>query len=49
MSLLINISKDYNTAVVMASHDYIVVQKFPARMIRTEKGMISDNATISIQ
>jgi cell division transport system ATP-binding protein len=49
MALLINISKDYNTAVVMASHDYIVVQKFPARMIRTERGMISDNATISIQ
>ncbi|HEY6062570.1 MAG TPA: ATP-binding cassette domain-containing protein [Chitinophagaceae bacterium] len=49
MALLINISKDYNTAVVMASHDYIVVQKFPARMIRTERGMISDNATISIE
>jgi cell division transport system ATP-binding protein len=48
MALLINISKDYNTAVVMASHDYIVVQKFPARMIRTERGMISDNASISI-
>jgi cell division transport system ATP-binding protein len=49
MALLINISKDYDTAVIMASHDYIVVQKFPARMIRTERGMISDNATISIQ
>jgi cell division transport system ATP-binding protein len=49
MALLINISKDYNTAVVMASHDYIVVQKFPARMIRTERGKISDNASISIQ
>ena len=49
MALMINISKDYSTAVVMASHDYRVVQKFPARMIRTERGMISDNATISIQ
>lgn len=49
MALLINISRDYNTAVVMASHDYIVVQKFPARMIRTEMGKISDNATISMQ
>lgn len=48
MALLINISKDYNTAVVMASHDYIVVQKFPARMIRTERGRVSDNASISI-
>jgi cell division transport system ATP-binding protein len=49
MHLLVNISKDYNTAVVMASHDYIVVQKFPARMIRTERGKVIDNATISMQ
>ena len=49
MALLFQISKDYNTAVVMASHDYIVVQKFPARMIRTERGRMIDNATISIQ
>ena len=49
MTLLFQISKDYNTAVVMASHDYIVVQKFPARMIRTERGRVIDNATISIE
>ena len=49
MALLIQIAKDYNTAVVMATHDYIVVQKFPARMIRTERGMVVDNATISIE
>jgi cell division transport system ATP-binding protein len=49
MNLLFQISKDYNTAVVMASHDYIVVQKFPARMIRTERGRVIDNATISIE
>jgi len=49
MSLLFQISRDYNTAVVMATHDYIVVQKFPARMIRTERGRVFDNATISIE
>lgn len=49
MNLLFHISKDYNTAVVMASHDYIVVNKFPARTIRTERGQITDNATISIE
>ncbi len=48
MNLLFSISKDYNTAVVMATHDYIVVNKFPARMIRTEKGQITDNASISM-
>lgn len=49
MNLLFQISRDYNTAVVMASHDYIVVNKFPARTIRTERGQITDNATISIE
>jgi cell division transport system ATP-binding protein len=49
MKLLINIARDYNASVVMATHDYIVVQKFPARMIRTEKGKVSDNATITIE
>ncbi|MBL7744304.1 MAG: ATP-binding cassette domain-containing protein [Chitinophagaceae bacterium] len=49
MNLLFNIARDYNAAVVMATHDYIVVQKFPARMIRTEKGKVSDNATINIE
>jgi cell division transport system ATP-binding protein len=48
MNLLFHISKDFNTAIVMATHDYIVVQKFPARMIRTEKGRVTDNATITI-
>jgi len=49
MNLLFQISRDYNTTVVMATHDYIVVQKFPARMIRTERGRVADNATISIE
>jgi cell division transport system ATP-binding protein len=32
----------------MATHDYIVVQKYPARMIRTENAGITDNATIAV-
>lgn len=49
MQLLFHISRDYGTAIVMATHDYIVINKFPARMVRTERGKISDNATISIE
>jgi cell division transport system ATP-binding protein len=49
MNLLFNIGKEYNASVVMATHDYIVVQKFPARMIRTERGHVFDNATITIE
>lgn len=48
MNLLIQIAKDYGTTVVMATHDYIVIQKFPARTIRTEKGRVIDNARIAI-
>jgi cell division transport system ATP-binding protein len=47
MNLLFHISRDFNTAIVMATHDYIVIQKFPARMVRTEKGRVIDNATIT--
>lgn len=47
MQLLIHIARDYGTAVVMATHDYIVIQKFPARMVRTERGEVFDNATIT--
>ena len=48
MNLLFHISRDFNTAIVMATHDYIVVQKFPARTIKTEKGRVIDNASITI-
>ena len=49
MQLLFHIARDFGTTVVMATHDYMVIQKFPARMIRTERGRVSDNATISIE
>src|SRR5882672_4542951 len=49
MQLIFQISKDYGTTVIMATHDYRVVNKFPAKMLRTEKGRVLDNATISIQ
>ena len=46
MQLLIHIARDYGTSVVMATHDYIVIQKFPSRMVRTEQGQVFDNASI---
>ena len=47
MQLLIHIARDYGTSVVMATHDYIVIQKFPSRMVRTEQGKVFDNASIT--
>ncbi|MGE5521421.1 MAG: cell division ATP-binding protein FtsE [Candidatus Dadabacteria bacterium] len=46
MNLLIHIARDYGTSVIMATHDYIVIQKFPARMVKTEHGRVIDNASI---
>ncbi|MDQ6763673.1 MAG: ATP-binding cassette domain-containing protein [Bacteroidota bacterium] len=48
MQLLFQISRDYGTTIVMATHDYPVINKFPARTIKTERGKVWDNATISI-
>ena len=48
MQLLFHISRDYGTAIVMATHDYIVINKFPARMLRTEHGQVIDNASIAM-
>jgi cell division transport system ATP-binding protein len=47
MKLLFSISRDYGTAVIMATHDYMVIQKFPARTIKTERGKVYDNASIA--
>ena len=48
MQLLFSISKDYGTAIVMATHDYMVINKFPARTIKTERGKVWDNASITM-
>jgi len=49
MQLLFHICKDYGTTIVMATHDYMVINKFPARTMKTERGKVLDNATISIE
>jgi cell division transport system ATP-binding protein len=47
MQLLFQISKDYGTAVVMATHDYIVINRYPARMLKTERGRVYDSAAVT--
>ncbi len=48
MQLLFHICRDFDTSIVMATHDYMVINKFPARTIKTEKGKVWDNASISM-
>ncbi|MEZ5046848.1 MAG: ATP-binding cassette domain-containing protein [Chitinophagaceae bacterium] len=46
MTLLHSICADYGTAIIMATHDYSILQKFRSRIIRTEHGMLHDNASL---
>ena len=40
MQLLFQIAKDDGTAIVMATHDFMVVNKFPSRTLTTEGGRL---------
>lgn len=42
MQLLFNICRDYQTAFIMATHDYTIIQKYPARVVRIEQGMVKE-------
>jgi len=44
MNLLFQIAKEYGTAIVMATHDYMVVNKFPSRTLTTEGGRLVSKA-----
>lgn len=45
MQLLIQISKDYGTSVLMATHDFIVINRYPSRMLKTENSRVIDSLT----
>jgi cell division transport system ATP-binding protein len=42
LTLLIDLSKKNNTAVLFATHDYRIIERFPARIIKCENGKIID-------
>ena len=44
IQLLFQIAKDDGTAIVMATHDYMVVNKFPSRTLTTEGGRLVSKA-----
>lgn len=46
MTLLHNISKQ-GTAVLMATHDYRIIQKYPGRILRCAQGTISEASSLS--
>lgn len=48
MELLFHICKAYSTTIIMATHDYMVINKYPARTIKTISGVVHDNATVTM-
>ncbi len=42
MQLLFTICRDYHTAVVMATHDYGIIQRYPARVVRIHQGAVHE-------
>lgn len=48
MQLLFHIARDFGTAVIMATHDFIVINKYPSRMLTTERGKVFDTPAEAI-
>ncbi len=47
MQLLLAIALEENTAVLMATHDMTVVEKFPGRVVRVEHGLLKEISTLN--
>jgi cell division transport system ATP-binding protein len=48
MQLLMQIARDYGTTVMMATHDFIVINRYPSRMLKTENGKVIDSAAVAV-
>lgn len=49
MQLLLRINKEMHTAILMATHNYYLIEKFPSRIIRCANGNIKDEENILVQ
>ena len=43
MQLLFEIVKDYGATILMATHDFIVINRYPSRILKTERGKVFDS------
>jgi cell division transport system ATP-binding protein len=48
MQLLFKICKDFGTSIIMATHDFIVINRYPSRMLKTERGKVFDSASVEV-
>ncbi|MDE3235422.1 MAG: ATP-binding cassette domain-containing protein [Bacteroidota bacterium] len=49
MQLLFQIAKDYGASIIMATHDFIVINRYPSRMLKTERARVIDSANYQQQ
>jgi cell division transport system ATP-binding protein len=45
MQLLISINRDLHTAVLMATHNYHIIERFPSRILRCNDGQVTDEVS----
>lgn len=45
MKLLIHINKNQNTAILMATHNYQLIEKYPYRLVKVSNGKVIDENT----
>lgn len=48
MKLLFQIAEEFGTAVIMATHDFMVINKYPFRILKTEKGKVLDSNLVAV-
>ncbi len=49
LTLMRNLAKQHNTAVLCATHDYRILQNFPARIVRVLKGKLIDDEGVTLR
>jgi cell division transport system ATP-binding protein len=49
MTLLRQVCAEYNTAIIMATHDFGVIKNFPARTIKTEDGKLQELTQTTVE
>ncbi|MFN4081370.1 MAG: cell division ATP-binding protein FtsE [Saprospiraceae bacterium] len=49
LTLMRNLAKQHNSAVLCATHDYRIIQNFPARIVRVQHGRLVDEEGVPLR
>jgi cell division transport system ATP-binding protein len=48
MQLLLKISREHNTAILFATHNYSIIAKYPARILKCDNGMVTEESGLVV-